>query len=127
VNKTDLVLGEENPDENDVEQGPPKENTDNSSGYLCLRLATGLNRIVPNCCAICLGPYEVVESVVWSSNPECLHCFHEECVTNWFIKMQDGSPCPCCRQAFTNIEDERNKTQIRWAPGSTMNISVITI
>ena len=126
MNESNLVLGDESPVENDVEQAAPIENTEISSGFLSLCLVTGLHRTVPNCCAICLGPYEIGESVVWSSNPDCLHCFHEECVTAWFIKMQDGSPCPCCRQAFTNIEDERNSKQIRWAPGSTMNMSVIT-
>eukprot|EP00543_Licmophora_paradoxa_P002694 CAMPEP_0202443244 /NCGR_PEP_ID=MMETSP1360-20130828/2585_1 /ASSEMBLY_ACC=CAM_ASM_000848 /TAXON_ID=515479 /ORGANISM="Licmophora paradoxa, Strain CCMP2313" /LENGTH=280 /DNA_ID=CAMNT_0049058893 /DNA_START=113 /DNA_END=955 /DNA_ORIENTATION=- len=71
------------------------------------------DRIVPDCCAVCLGSYDIGETVVWSTNKECSHAFHEECVTDWLIKMQDGNPCPCCRQCFVLINEDdqaNNKT-----------------
>ena len=60
-------------------------------------------QIIPNCCAICLCPYEVGELVVHSSNTECDHVFHYDCVMEWFVKMRKGTPCPCCRQEFTTV------------------------
>lgn len=79
-------------------------------------------RRVPNCCAICLAPYEVNETVVWSCchgqtsnsktnnnndkatiNTGCNHAFHYDCMIDWLIKVQDGTPCPCCRQEFTDL------------------------
>jgi Ring finger domain len=58
-------------------------------------------RSVPNCCAICLGSYEVDDIVVWSSNEsDCQHAFHEDCMIEWMCKMQTGTPCPLCRQNF---------------------------
>lgn len=74
-------------------------------------------RRVPNCCAICLGPYEVNEKVVWSFNNSksvtsshdainisgCKHAFHYDCMIDWLIKVQEGTPCPCCRQEFTDL------------------------
>lgn len=71
-------------------------------------------------CAICLAEYEAGERVAWSSNPECTHLFHEDCVVQWLVslgrtksKMQRFGEdpteaqllnykleCPCCRQEF---------------------------
>jgi hypothetical protein len=77
-----------------VETGEP--------GYIRLRTVGG-RRTVPNCCAVCLCTYEPGESIVWSSTKECPHAFHEECVVEWLINMQDRTPCPCCRQEFTDL------------------------
>ena len=60
-------------------------------------------RKVPNNCAICLSSYEIGDKVVWSSNETCHHAFHEDCILEWLIKMQEGTPCPCCRQEFTKL------------------------
>lgn len=79
-------------------------------GYIKLRLASGKKRTVPNCCAVCLCSYEERETIVWSSNRACKHAFHEECVIEWLIKMQDGTPCPCCRQEFTDVDKSRQKS-----------------
>ena len=65
--------------------------------------STTEHREVPNNCAICLSSYEIGDKVVWSSNERCNHAFHEDCVVEWLIKMQEGTPCPCCRQEFTNL------------------------
>jgi Anaphase-promoting complex subunit 11 RING-H2 finger len=70
--------------------------------YIKLRTASG-KRTVPNCCAVCLCTYKEGETIVWSSNGKCLHAFHNECVMEWLIKVQNGTPCPCCRQEFTDL------------------------
>jgi hypothetical protein len=80
-----------------------------------LKLRTG--KLVPNCCAVCLCDYRPGDVVVWSSNPECVHAFHRECVVDWLVKMQPETPCPCCRQEFTDLEEIRKEKKIRW--GST--------
>lgn len=53
-------------------------------------------------CIICLESYKSGEAIVFSSNPECRHAFHEECLINYFIHLSSETPllCPCCRQAF---------------------------
>ena len=60
-------------------------------------------RRVPNCCAICLCSYATGETIVWNSRKLCQHAFHSECMIHWLTKMRDGTPCPCCRQEFTDI------------------------
>ena len=44
-------------------------------------------RLVPNECVICIEPLLCSSSnskrIVWSSNGECKHCFHEECIHSW--------------------------------------------
>eukprot|EP00934_Nitzschia_sp_Nitz4_P006711 Nitzschia sp. Nitz4//scaffold278_size24532//3619//4385//NITZ4_008372-RA/size24532-snap-gene-0.44-mRNA-1//1//CDS//3329545366//6701//frame0 len=87
-----------------------------------LRLSNGT--LVPNCCAICLGAYHVGEKVVWSSNSECNHAFHERCILDWLIKMQPSTPsCPCCRQAFTDLPVQKEK-KITWS-GDAFNLGAV--
>ena len=77
-------------------------------------------REVPIFCAVCLGEFEVSERVCWSSNTECTHVFHHDCMLHWLksvgkraCKLQRFSEtpsvkqvmnfdmqCPCCRQPF---------------------------
>jgi len=42
-------------------------------------------RRIPNECVICIEPLTNSSSkrLVWSSNKDCQHCFHEECILNW--------------------------------------------
>ena len=57
-------------------------------------------RLVQNECSICLCEYNVGDDVVWSSNPQCDHVFHETCIEQWLMKQRDGPLCPCCRRDF---------------------------
>ena len=80
---------------------------------------------IPNSCAICLCDYEADDVIVTSHNPECPHvscscpyssvvrmvptwleiqAFHQECIVEWLVKMQDGTPCPCCRREFVKLD-----------------------
>jgi hypothetical protein len=98
-----------------------------TNGQLMLRDNTGPLNTVPNCCAICLGNYEVGEKVVWSSNEDCPHAFHEDCMVDWLTKMLDGTPCPCCRADFTDLEKFRREKRIVWKAGSTFAPSVVRL
>jgi len=76
-------------------------------------------RSVPIFCAICLSEYETCDRVCWSSNTDCSHVFHEDCILQWLIssgkkrsmneffsrhptdeKLLKNEFCPCCRQDF---------------------------
>ena len=92
-------------------------NTKNDSSKAGVR---GKIRVCPNVCTICLMEYEPSERVSWSSNKECTHVFHEDCIIHWLVslgrtksKMLRFSEepteaqllnyeleCPCCRQDF---------------------------
>lgn len=83
-------------------------------------------REVPLFCAVCLSEYEVNDEISWSSNSECTHVFHRECITQWLVALGKkkssmqrfpDSPsekkllnynleCPCCRQDFIVREKE---------------------
>lgn len=95
-------------------------------------------RLVPSGCAICLGEFSAGDNITWSSNSQCLHVFHTECVLHWFLvvgrKEQDrrrrrnpnmsaeedrekickfSLACPCCRQVFyVNTVEEGGTTNI---------------
>jgi len=104
------------------------------TGYLVLRPGNAKSpplrnpRKVPNCCAVCLGEYEVDDTVVWSCNEYCKHAFHTECIMEWLLKIQDGgTPCPCCRQEFTSWETDRQERKIKWAAGSTFDVAAIQL
>jgi Ring finger domain len=82
-------------------------------------------------CTICLGAYQMGDSVTWSSNPDCEHCFHTSCIEEWLLKPRpqkkrvpsrggapaiiswvEGDsvpPCPNCRRDF--IQDPFEEAQ----------------
>jgi len=91
-------------------------------------VTTPRTREVPINCPICLSSYEPHQSICCSSNPQCPHVFHCECITHWFIEMGRRNndiiighgtkldehslldytlSCPCCRQPFLQEEDEQ--------------------
>lgn len=67
---------------------------------------------IPNECAICLCEYDKGDVVVTSCNDECPHAFHRECIVEWLVKMQEGTPCPCCRRQFVELDDPPPRTAV---------------
>jgi hypothetical protein len=57
-------------------------------------------RLVSGLCTICLSTYKVGSNVVWSSNADCDHAFHHDCIEKWLMKQREGPLCPCCRRDF---------------------------
>jgi hypothetical protein len=49
------------------------------------------------CCDICLLEFDAGETVSWSRNPKCKHCFHNDCLVDW-IKRK--ATCPSCREDY---------------------------
>jgi len=88
-------------------------------------------RVVPIFCAVCLMEYEVSERVCWSSNKECTHVFHEDCILQWLVSsgrtkskrrwfpdnlserrlMCYQLECPCCRQEFVSKETRSDNAE----------------
>lgn len=104
----------------DIESGEPKEL------YLPpSKLKNGeiTSRKVPNCCAVCLCSYDVGDTIIWSSNDNCKHAFHEECIVPWLTKNQLGE-CPCCRLEFTDLpppDGKNNGSPSFWSIRSWWN------
>lgn len=90
------------------------------------QLKLGNGNLVPNCCAICLTSYDVDDVVVWSSNEACAHAFHRDCVVGWLVKMQPETPCPCCRQEFTDLENVRKASKVTWGPNA-FRVEAVTL
>jgi hypothetical protein len=91
----------------DIETGETTAASKTSSG----RADGWQQRTIQSGCAICLDPYEVGDDIVWSSNEQCRHAFHQECVLDYFLHLHQydkeediaatlSGPCPCCRQSF---------------------------
>ncbi len=72
--------GDEDAD-NDVKELEPDTTTKE------LAMEKGESRCHTISCAICLMDYEPSERISWSSNPECTHVFHEDCVVNWLVSL----------------------------------------
>jgi hypothetical protein len=74
------------------------------------------DRAVPIHCAVCLTKYEVSNRVCWSSNSECSHVFHEDCMLHWLVVLgrsqgkllEFHKSCPCCRKDFISFLAEEN-------------------
>lgn len=98
------------------EEGPPERGNDQVGAR---------RRQVPNGCAVCLSLFLPDEKISWSSNPDCSHVFHHDCLLHWFHEvgrktqkrhlllrpdMSEAEAlgllckfpklCPCCRQTF---------------------------
>ena len=59
---------------------------------------------VPIMCAICFETYKPGDTVAWSNNNLCIHCFHLDCVIAYLVMVRGRRiPCPTCRQTFTTL------------------------
>ena len=101
--------------EGDLELGTV-ENSSRHGGTVQLPSTAG-SRKVPSTCAICLEAYQEGETIAWSTGNQCIHAFHEDCITEYLVHLntavistqgngpsgQSKSPCPCCRQSFCKI------------------------
>uniref|UniRef100_A0A7R9Z5C7 RING-type domain-containing protein n=1 Tax=Pseudictyota dubia TaxID=2749911 RepID=A0A7R9Z5C7_9STRA len=54
-------------------------------------------------CTICLEDYVEGDIVCTSSNPDCAHIFHADCMTDWLMGHED---CPNCRLKYLNGSSE---------------------
>lgn len=104
----------------------------NNPSKIILPKEKGKSKICPNVCTICLMEYEISERVSWSSNKDCTHVFHEDCVIHWLVSLgrtkskmlrfsEDPTEaqllnydleCPCCRQEFI-VSNERERGRRR--------------
>lgn len=57
-------------------------------------------RLAPAVCTICLCSYKIGSEIVWSSNADCEHCFHADCMERWLLRQRERPLCPCCRRDF---------------------------
>jgi hypothetical protein len=71
-------------------------------GVPCCIEALKSIRVVPGFCTICLSGFYPDHEIVWSSNSECDHVFHRECMEQWLMKLPgiEEPICPCCRRDF---------------------------
>jgi len=68
------------------------------------------SRVVRNCCSVCIAPYNKGDSAVWSSNPQCPHVYHFDCILRWLCQ-RDANLCPMCRQAYVQLESDKKDKQ----------------
>ena len=74
------------------------------------------SRLVPPTCAICLVSYSPGCYVTWSSNSDCIHAFHRDCILMWLLKKEEPL-CPCCRREF--VSSSRLNTDTSTTASST--------
>jgi len=99
----------------DVEIGKKLSDDTTNSDTCCkanskastVTITNGGRRSPPHCC-ICFENYHIGDKVVWSSNPNCPHVFHEDCILAWLSKMGEGL-CPLCRQNFCEQETDEQE------------------
>jgi hypothetical protein len=88
--------------EEDVDGSSNDVDSLGGSGTLAIQ---GCDRSVPSFCAVCLDSYKKKDVVVWSSNSDCPHAFHRNCMVDYLVQKQKSADllCPCCRQCFCKL------------------------
>jgi len=112
-----------------TDDGPPPVPTEMTNSIMPPPIPN--QRLVPSGCAICLSQFKVEEKISWSSNSDCPHVFHQDCLLKWFqaVGLKDQTKqlrihpnmggkealelicrfpklCPCCRQPFCSEIEE---------------------
>ena len=44
-------------------------------------------RVVQSQCVICLSEYKEGDEICWSSNSDCRHVYHKNCLLSWFTRQ----------------------------------------
>jgi len=55
-------------------------------------------------CTLCHKAFEKGEDVVESTNPRCIHMFHQDCIASW---LPYQNTCPTCSETFVVLADEK--------------------
>jgi len=119
ASKWRLLYARDNSQTNN-QQLTQKEEADAGDNNDAKAKRNGEQRNVPHFCAICLGEFDISETISWASNSDCTHVFHQECIIQWLSTLgkkiskyqrfsDDPSvlqllnyklECPSCRQDF---------------------------
>ena len=134
TNEDDEVCGKQDQDTGTSLAERVSSVVDDEAAFVCLPPsppAPNGCRIVPNCCAVCLCPYDVGETLAWSSNKSCRHAFHLDCIVEYLCKVQEvDCPCPCCRGTFVelpnHLDEEDGKKRKRLMSDMTRTSSFET-
>ena len=92
-----------------MEKGRAAGNDRSKAMVLLLPRSEPQTKSVTNCCAICLESYKVGDMVAWSTNKDCNHCFHCNCIADCFLRKSEmifnkiTHPCPFCRKQFLDL------------------------
>eukprot|EP00980_Cylindrotheca_fusiformis_P016410 scaffold4891_cov140-Cylindrotheca_fusiformis.AAC.7 len=86
----DVSSPQEETSEPVIEESPATTN-DDCGGSMSDRQDRG------TICDICLDDFKVGDSVAWSPNMTCPHCFHKECILDWLMR---NKTCPSCRKDY---------------------------
>ena len=102
--------GSSQPHDEDSEGTGNDIESDLGEGSMVLIVDGENKKTVPICCAICLDVYGVGDSVVWASNDECSHAFHQNCVIEYLAKLNCiEMPCPCCQKKVCNLSESETE------------------
>lgn len=64
--------------------------------YFDIKKFTFVEAVYNNDCSICLEDFKEGDNVI---TLQCKHIFHENCLTNWFIKKNTNKiECPICNK-----------------------------
>jgi Ring finger domain len=72
-------------------------------------------RRVPAVCVICLSSFQSSDRIIWSSNVDCCHVFHEKCILDWFRVFG--------RDKFERARRERSRQSQQDVPTNSNSIN----